>query len=188
MKPKTAYPALGTNIASIRKERNFSLEELSRQSGVSIGMLSQIEQEKVNPTVAIVWKIALGLDVPVSDLLAMSEGEQVFQLIHKNESAIIERDQGRCVFYMISPLTMAERLELYTLEIKKGGKLDSPAHAKGTEEFVTVFCGKVSIQVDNKKAILEVGDSLHYNSDTSHSIYNLSEAESVLYMVVKYLQ
>ena len=53
---------------------------------------------------------------------------------------------------------------------------------------MTVFCGKVSIQVDNKKAILEVGDSLHYNSDTSHSIYNLSEAESVLYMVVKYLQ
>ena len=72
----------------------------------------------------------MGLDVPVSDLLAMSEGEQVFQLIHKNESAIIERDQGRCVFYMISPLTMAERLELYTLEIKKGGEAGQPGARK----------------------------------------------------------
>lgn len=186
MKPKSALPELGKNIAVIRKSRNFSLEELSKRSGVSTGMLSQIEQEKVNPTVAVVWKIAYGLDVPVSDLLISGEEEQIFRLIHKNESVILERDNGRCIFRIISPLSMAEKLELYTLQIKRGGMMDSTPHSKGTEEFLTVFIGKVAIEVDEKQAVLEAGDSIHYNADISHTIRNLSETDSMLYMVVRY--
>jgi quercetin dioxygenase-like cupin family protein len=149
-------------------------------------MLSQIEQEKVNPTVAVVWKISYGLDVPFSDLLAQSEEEQLFNLIHKNEAVILERDNGRCIFRIVSPLSMAEKLELYTLQIRKGGALDSKSHSKGTEEFITVFQGRVAIEVDGKQAILESGDSIHYNADIDHIIRNLDDSDSMLYMVVRY--
>jgi len=186
MKAKTDLPELGKNIAVIRKSKNLSLEELSKRSGVSTGMLSQIEQEKVNPTVAVVWKIAYGLDVPFSDLLAQDEEEHLFNLIHKNEAVILERDNGRCIFRIVSPLSMAEKLELYTLQMRKGGSLISKAHAKGAEEFITVFQGKVTIEVDGKQAVLETGDSIHYHADVDHIIRNISETESMLYMVVRF--
>ncbi len=186
MKPKSDLPELGKNIAVIRKSKNFSLEELSKRSGVSTGMLSQIEQEKVNPTVAVVWKIAYGLDVPFSDLLLQDEEEHVFNLIHKNEAVTLERDNGRCIFRIISPLSMAEKLELYTLQLRPGGVLNSKSHAKGTEEFITVFSGKVTIEVNEKAAMLESGDSIHYNADIDHIIRNLCDGDSILYMVVRY--
>ncbi|MBM4082873.1 MAG: helix-turn-helix transcriptional regulator, partial [Planctomycetes bacterium] len=56
-------PALGKNVLRFRKRKNLSLDELAQRSGVSKAMLSQVEQEKVNPTVAVVWKIAHGLGV-----------------------------------------------------------------------------------------------------------------------------
>ena len=186
MKAKSDLPELGKNIAVIRKSRNFSLEELSKRSGVSIGMLSQIEQEKVNPTVAVVWKIAYGLDVPFHELLAKDENEQIFNLIRRNEAVIMERDEGRCIFRIVSPLSLAEKLELYTLQIHPEGVMESQAHSKDTEEFLTVFIGRVAVEVNGRQAILELGDSIHYHADVDHTIRNIHDGDSSLYMVVKY--
>lgn len=179
-------PEIGKNIAAIRKTRSLSLEELSRRSGVSTGMLSQIEKEKVNPTVAVVWKIAYGLDVPFNDLLAREDEEPLFNILHRNEAVILERNAGRVIFRILSPLSMAEKLELYTLTLKKDGVLESSAHSAGTEEFLTVLKGRVSVEVNSKKAVLEEGDTIHFHADVDHVIRNEHDGEALLYMVVKY--
>lgn len=62
-------PMIGKNIQRIRSARKLTLNVLSERSGVSKAMLSQIESDKVNPTVATVWKIARGLNVELNDLL-----------------------------------------------------------------------------------------------------------------------
>ena len=62
-------PLIGKNIQKLRKARGLTLDVLSERSGVSKAMLSQIEQEKANPTVATVWKIAQGLDAEINSLL-----------------------------------------------------------------------------------------------------------------------
>jgi transcriptional regulator with XRE-family HTH domain len=179
-------PEIGKNIAAIRKTRSLSLEELSRRSGVSTGMLSQIEKEKVNPTVAVVWKIAYGLDVPFNDLLAREDEEPLFNILHRNEAVILERNAGRVIFRILSPLSMAEKLELYTLTLKKDGVLESSAHSDETEEFLTVLKGRVSVEVNSKKAVLEEGDTIHFHADVDHVIRNEHDSEALLYMVVKY--
>ncbi len=186
MRKKSDMPKLGGNISTIRKHKNISLEELSKRSGVSKGMLSQIEQEKVNPTVAVVWKIAYGLDVPFQELVVAPGDETLFNPLHKNDSVILERDEGRCVFRILSPMYLAEKLEIYSLKMEKGGVLASEAHYTGSEEFVTVLDGKVSVEVKSNKAILEAGGSIHYQADLKHTIQNLADGESNLYMIVRY--
>ena len=62
-------PMIGKNIQRLRNARNLTLNVLSERSGVSKAMLSQIESDKVNPTIATVWKIARGLGVDLQDLL-----------------------------------------------------------------------------------------------------------------------
>ena len=53
------------NLRQRRKARGMSLDDLARSSGVSRAALSQIETCKSNPTVGVLWKIAVGLGVPV---------------------------------------------------------------------------------------------------------------------------
>ena len=186
MAPLSDMPEIGKNIAVIRKQKNLSLEELSRRSGVSTGMLSQTEKDKVNPTVAVVWKIAYGLGVPFHDLLAREDEQPLFNVLHKNEAVILERNDGRVIFRILSPLAMAEKLELYTLLLKKEGVLESNSHAPNTEEFVTVISGKISVDVNSKKAVLNEGDTIHFHADVKHVLKNENDGESYLYMVVKY--
>lgn len=186
MEPSFDMPEIGKNISVIRKRKNLSLEELSRRSGVSTGMLSQVEKDKVNPTVAVVWKIAYGLDVPFHELLARESDESLFSVLHKNEAVILERNNGRVIFRILSPLSMAEKLELYTLLIKKDGVLESTPHTQNTEEFLTVISGKISVEVDSKKALLNEGDTIHFHADLKHIVKNENDGESYMYMVVKY--
>ena len=60
---------LADNIRTLRKARGYSLDDMARRSGVSRASLSQVETAKTNPTIAILWKIAAGLEVPFSTLL-----------------------------------------------------------------------------------------------------------------------
>lgn len=186
MAPLSDMPEIGKNIAAIRKTKDLSLEELSRRSGVSTGMLSQIEKDRVNPTVAVVWKIAYGLDVPFHELLARDEEEPLFKILRKNEAVILERGDGSVVFRILSPLSMAEKLELYTVTLGGDATLESSPHSLNTEEFVTVLSGRITVEVNGKTATLNEGDSIHYHADIQHTIHNVNDGESYLYMVVKY--
>lgn len=51
------------NIKRLRKIRNYSLDQLSALTGVSKGMLAQIEKGSSSPTITTLWKIANGLQV-----------------------------------------------------------------------------------------------------------------------------
>jgi transcriptional regulator with XRE-family HTH domain len=60
--PAKQPPAVGSRIRNpSARNTDLTLEELSLKCGVSKSMLSQIETESVNPTIATVWKIAGGL-------------------------------------------------------------------------------------------------------------------------------
>ena len=50
-------PQIGPVIQKARKARHLTLEQLSRLSGVSRSMLSQIERSETNPTFAVVWSL-----------------------------------------------------------------------------------------------------------------------------------
>lgn len=57
------------NIKQARQEKDLSLDELARLSGVSKSMLAQIERGSGNPSLTTLWKIADGMKVPFSRLI-----------------------------------------------------------------------------------------------------------------------
>jgi len=179
-------PEIGKNISLARKEKNMSLDELSKRSGVSIGMLSQIEKDKVNPTIAVVWKIAYGLNVSFKELVSNSEEKRIFHINRNHEAVLMERDNGRVIFRLLSPLSLVEKFEIYTIEFRNNGVLESDPHISGTEEFVTVIKGKVEVSVEKNQAVLDEGDTINFHADIRHIITNRDNEGSIIYMVVKY--
>lgn len=57
---------LAATLKSLRQQRGWSLSRLAEETGVSKAMLGQIERNESSPTVATLWKIATGLNVPFS--------------------------------------------------------------------------------------------------------------------------
>ena len=66
---------VGLQLREKRKSRGLSLDELAAVSGVSRAALSQIELFKSNPSLGVLWKIAVGLGIPFSELIGWQAQE-----------------------------------------------------------------------------------------------------------------
>ena len=180
-------PLIGKNVKRERSHQKLSLEELSGASGVSKAMLSQIESGKVNPTIATMWKIAYGLGVDFN-VLMKGEGKKIkrFEINRCEDITTLDTDAEGVHINVLSPISMAEDLELYLLSIAQGGRLDSSPHYAGTEEFLTILAGQVRVTAGDKSTVLNSGDLLIYQCDVLHSIENISDSEAKIYMVVRF--
>jgi transcriptional regulator with XRE-family HTH domain len=65
-----APPRVGEQIQRLRSERKMTLDDLSRAAGVSKSMLSEIERDKANPTIAVAWRLTNALGVSLDSLFA----------------------------------------------------------------------------------------------------------------------
>lgn len=180
-------PSIGKNVKKERQHQQLTLDALSATSGVSKAMLSQIESDKVNPTIATMWKIAHALKVDFNVLLK-GEGEKARKFsVNRNEDITTLDACAKGVYIkVLSPISMSEDLELYTLTFQPGAKLSSIPHYPETEEYLTVLHGRVRATAGKKSAILNEGDVLVYQCDTEHAIENISDKESMIYMVVRF--
>ncbi len=180
-----AMPPLGKHIQKYRKQAGMSLDDVAKRSGVSKAMLSQVETGKVNPTVAIVWRIAHGLGVSVQDLLEGGKGAAKIETFRRHQYALLTEGEG-CQIQVISPIHMAGELELYLVELREGASLDSNPHFPGAEEFTTVLEGKIKVVCASHTEVIESGDTAHYDADTEHSLKNVGDGKALMYMVVRY--
>lgn len=176
-------PAISLNIMNHRKQKNMSFDELSKRSGVSKSMLSQIEQDKTNPTVITVWKIARALDVSIEELLESDTDYQI-EVLRRESSPIIYSNDRSCIIRVNSPIHMTDNLELYYMDFKPYGKLCSMPHYPKSEEFCTVISGKFKVTSNNSSFALNEGDTARYKADQNHSIENLTDKEAQAYLVV----
>ncbi len=187
IEPSQQPPLIGANIRAIRREAGYTLEVLAERSGVSKAMLSQIEAEKVNPTVATVWKIAQGLGVDINRLLEGSSGPvRKFHVTTRDDITVLDTDEAGLHIKVLTPVQMVEDLEMYLLTFAPGGALRSAPHFPRTEEFLTVVRGAIHVRAGERDARLEEGDFIRYQCDVEHSIENISEGSAVVHMVVRF--
>ena len=183
--PKT--PAIGVNVKRQRLEQKMSLDKLAEASGVSKAMLSQVESAKVNPTIATMWKIAHALKVDFNFLLkGKGDKARKFEINRHEDLTTLDSDHEGVHINVLSPMTMAEDMELYILTFQPGAVLNSAPHYPDTEEFLTVLDGDFEVIAEKNRTTLSKGDLLIYQCDINHSIRNLASTKSQLYLVVRF--
>ncbi len=173
-------------IHELRQQRGWSLDTLSRASGVSKSMLSQIEREQANPTLAVTVKIAGALGMSMAELLEQVVPVQNIEVIRAEDRSHIFRADGNCSIRTLSPLHLEKDVEFYELLLNPEGALRSAAHFEGTREFLTVQKGRVSVTSDAENIELNKGDSASYRADVPHEIRNLTKSEALVFLVVIY--
>jgi len=182
-------PAVGTRIKAIRKEHGLTLEELSLKCGVSKSMLSQIETESVNPTIATVWKIASGLNIEFRALLeGKEEPSGSIHLSRRKDATILDLAEGKVHLIVLSPLEMVDDLEMYLLQMDAGALMDSRPHHPGCEEYLTVLDGEVEITAGEHSEVLGAEDYIIYAADVPHTIRAAGNAPARAHLTVRFTQ
>ncbi len=173
-------------IRQLRQDSGWSLDVLSQASGVSRSMLSQIEREQANPTLAVTVKIATAFGMSVGDLVEQSHSVPNISVIRADDRSHMFREDKDCSIRTLSPLNLEKDVEFYEVRLSVGGELKSAAHFEGTREFLTVQKGNVRVTSDQDTTDLAKGDSASYRADVAHVIENAGRGEALVFLVVIY--
>jgi transcriptional regulator with XRE-family HTH domain len=180
-------PRVGDTLAALRQTHALSLDELSRMAGVSKSMLSQIERAQANPTVAVVWRLANALGVPIAELLSgipAAPAAPAITLVPTQATPSLRGPDGLCELRILGPVEMAGQFEWYELRLQPGGVLDSQPHEPGTREHLTVASGSMELQVADVSQKLKVSETARYPADCNHRIRNNGKTAASAWLVV----
>jgi transcriptional regulator with XRE-family HTH domain len=166
---------------------NLSLRDLAERSGVSAQMLSQVERGETSPTIAVAERIAAGLELTLSQLLRLDEGDGV-NVVRSGE----RRDGGVAAyghrFEVLTPALPGQRLELSEHFLAPGGATgqrgDPPIHEAGSRETAIVTDGKLRLYCDGRPYDLGEGDCVTFDADLPHHFENPGDTDARFYAVV----
>jgi transcriptional regulator with XRE-family HTH domain len=181
--PDAISQHLGERVRQLRAERGWSLAALAGASGVSRSMLSQIERDEANPTLAVTLRIAQAFAMSLGDLVQVPDASSSITVIRAADRAYHYRSDKHCRIRTLSPLNLEKDVEFYEVELQPGGALRSAPHYQGTREFLTVEKGQVRVESGRDSEILHPGDSVSYRADVPHAIINAGPREAVLFLV-----
>lgn len=170
------------NIRRLRDNRQLSLDELARLSGVSRSMLARIERGEGNPTLSTLWKVANGLGLPFDELTVRPKAD--FELVRAEDVQPILEDGGRVRNYSVFPDGENRRFAVYYMELEPGSRWTSEAHMRGTAEFITVFSGELELETAGRSLRVGARENLRFPADSEHTYANAGEGVCALEMIL----
>lgn len=179
-------PSVGAALAALRQQHGLSLDELSRQSGVSKSMLSQIERNQTNPTIAIVWRLANALGVEMNALIVGNSkvDAPTISFVPAHQTPTMKSPDGKCELRILGPIDLAGRFEWYQLTIQPGGAIKSEPHEPGSREHLTVLNGSMHVQSGDGTHTVSAQETARYAADVSHAIGNNGKSIAQALLVV----
>ena len=178
---------VGANLRRLRVRNGHSLERLAKLSGVSRAMLSQIELGQSTPTIGLLWKVARALGVPFAALME-SRGATGTTVLQAASAKILSSQDRSFTSRALFPFDGERTVEFYELRLAPGGCEKADPHAPGTTENLVVARGQVEIEVGKERHFLRLGDAILFEADVPHSYRNLDTVESVMYLVMNYVE
>ncbi|HEX2724954.1 MAG TPA: XRE family transcriptional regulator [Beijerinckiaceae bacterium] len=174
---------LGKTIQRLRKAYNLSLSELSEQSGVAKSIISQIERNETNPTLATIWRLSQALDISIERVLATADDEPFIEKSSRGDTPILVSDDGKMRLAIIGWIKTIEWLQWYDVTSEPGGVLDSDPHQRGSVESLSVLEGEFEVEAGGIVQRAKAGESLRYRSDHPHTVRCVSETPGRATMV-----
>lgn len=179
----------GASLRRVRRERGYSLSDLSRITGVPSATLSRIENSKMSPTLNIVLTILNGLRLELPDLLSPRSSSKPL-----NTALSITRFKKGAKFSLPAGDFMPLHQEVQDrafgthMILIHPNPNDSEPELIGHsgEEFFCLLEGEIMLKLKGKPPVtLRPGDTAYFESTTPH-LYVAMNNEPALGVVVHY--
>lgn len=171
---------VGSRLREERERRGIGLRELARRVGVSPSLVSQIELDRVNPSVSTLYAIVTELGMTMSDVFGEQPGERVVQ----RSDGLAESPETRRVINLASGVRW-ERLTResdpdveFLYVVYPVGAASCPPDAlmtHGGREYGYVTSGTLGVQVGFEEYELGPGGSIAFDSSSPHRLWTIGD-------------
>ena len=189
---KVLEVAIGREVRSFRRNQNITVAELSATTGLSIGMLSKIENGNTSPSLTTLQTLANALSVPMTAFFARFEETRSAVHTKAGQGVELERDGTRAnhqynLLGHIGANASGVIVEPYLITLTAESDV-FPTFQHGGIETIYMLEGEVDYRHGNDVYPLKPGDTLFFDADAPHGPEVLVQLPSRYIAVISYPQ
>lgn len=170
---------LGRNIKALRTIRGLTQQQMARLSDLPRATWSNLESGAANPTLQVLSKVALALQVSIEELVAgSSTGAK-----HYPRGSLPTRSRGQVLLRSLLPDPIPGMM-IERIELPRGTMLTGVPHTGGTREYLTCESGGITLSAGGESWRLDPGDVVVFRGDQRHSYANPGRTPAIGYSVV----
>ncbi len=165
---------LGQRIRTERMARDFSIRKLSQAANITPSMLSQIENDQVNPSIQTLRSLAEALDIPLYSFFR--EETQLDTIVTPESRMTIGRKSEPDVIYeLLTPDTQGS-IEFCMMIIPPHAFSNTQTQSHKGEETAFFHAGKqVQLEMAGNIYPMNPGDSVRIPANCPHRWHNPSD-------------
>jgi transcriptional regulator with XRE-family HTH domain len=175
---------VGGRLRAERERRGISLRELARRVGVSPSLVSQIELDRVNPSVSTLYALVTELGMTMSDVFGDSRPGERTVVPSPGADGLAERPETRRIINLASGVRW-ERLTphsdrdvefLYvTYPVGAESCPEEALMTHGGREYGYVTSGTLGVRVGFDEYELQPGGSIAFDSSSPHRLWTVGD-------------
>lgn len=178
-----AVTAVAQHVRALRQSRGWSLDELSGRSGVSKGMVVQIEGARTNPSVGTLSRLADAFGIAVGRLLEPA-GTRTVKLIPATAPPLLWRSGYGGFARLLAGATDPSLVELWELQLQPQDNYPAAANPPGARALLHLLVGGLVVRVGEDDHQVGTGETLDFIADREYSYRNDGDAVALAVGVV----
>ncbi|UWR05561.1 XRE family transcriptional regulator (plasmid) [Ruegeria conchae] len=189
---KVLEVAIGREVRAFRKQQNTTVAELAQLTGLSIGMLSKIENGNTSPSLTTLQSLADALSVPLTSFFRQFEERREAVHTRAGEGVELEREGTRAnhqynLLGHIGANGSGVIVEPYLITLTVESDV-FPTFQHGGIETIYMLEGEVDYRHGDKIYHLKPGDTLFFDADAPHGPERLVNLPARYISVISYPQ
>jgi transcriptional regulator with XRE-family HTH domain len=175
--------AVAHHVRALRQARGWSLDELSGRSGVSKGMVVQIEGARTNPSVGTLSRLAEAFGVSIGRLLEPA-AERTVRITAAADAPVLWRGGFGGFGRLLAGVNDPDLVEVWEWWLQPRERHESHDHEAGTREIIHVLAGEVTVAVGTADHLVRAGETIDFPADRGHGYRNDTQDAARLLMIV----
>ncbi|PKN54134.1 MAG: DNA-binding protein [Deltaproteobacteria bacterium HGW-Deltaproteobacteria-14] len=170
---------IAKNVRQLRLARGLTQAQMAKVGDLPRATWTNLESGSANPTISVLHRAAMALQVAVEELLSAPRGAcELFPL-----GTLPERIRGQARVRKLLPHPIPG-MEMDRIELPPDGRMGGIPHTPGTREYLTCELGELDLVVAGDTWHLRPGDVISFRADQKHSYANPGGETAVGYSVV----
>ena len=168
---------LGERVKSERRRLGLTLQELANRSGLSLGMVSKVENAQASPSLRTLARLAHGLDVPVTTFFRGLEEERDASFVKGGEGIELVRQgtrHGHRYELLAAPRGPRRQIQPFLVTLTEESEA-FPLFQHGGTEFLYMLGGELTYRYGQQTYRMEPGDSLLFDGVVPHGPVALAD-------------
>jgi transcriptional regulator with XRE-family HTH domain len=170
---------LATNVAQLREARGLTQAQIAKIAGVPRATWAHLESGTANPTLAVIHRAAMALQVSLEELISSPRSG----VKHYPAKSRPTRVRGDVTVRKLLP-DPVPGMEIDRMELPPRGRMTGIPHTPGTTEYLTCETGTIVLVASGEEWTVLPGDVVVFRGDQRHSYANPGKETAVGYSVV----